>query len=183
MRLYGSVARYGSEHSGGADAASGEKNERLKPDDHDFGGLHEGGDGLALFQAQFADCIRGDDGGDALAADGKGHLRDEAVNFYVGDAADELIASTDAAKVGAAFGNVGVLVRAIEEAVNFFLGDAVVAARGFYGANFLFVDPLFQRGIADSEDLCSVARREEFRSGHIESPRGGGRVRMLSLAR
>ena len=100
------MARYGSEHSAGADAASEEKNERLKPDDHDFGGLHEGGDGLAFFQAQFADCIRGDDGGNALPSDGEGHLRDQAVNFYVGDAADELVASADAAKVCAAFGDV-----------------------------------------------------------------------------
>jgi hypothetical protein len=170
MRLESPVVRYGSDHSGGADAASGEKNERLKPDDHDFGGLHESGDGLAFFQAQFADCISGDDGGDALAADRKGDLRDEAVNFYVGDAADELVASTDATKVGAAFGNVGVLVRSIKKPVNFFLGDAVVAAGGFYGANFLFVDPLFQRGIADSEDLCGVAWREEFGCGHEDPP-------------
>ena len=59
----------------------------------------------------------------------------------------------------------------------------MVAAGGFYGANFLFVDPLFQRGIADSEDLCGIAGREQFRSGHLESPKERGRVRMLSATR
>src|SRR3984885_1239570 len=183
MRLGGSVARYGGEHSGGTGRGSAARSEKLEPDDHDFGGLYQSGDGLAFFQAQFANRVGGDDGGNALAADGEGHLRDQAVNFYVGDTADELVAAADAAKVCASFGDVAVFGGAIQETVHFFFRNAVVAAGGFYGANFLFVDPLFQRGIADSEHLCGVAGREEFRGGHLDSPKESGRVRMLSATR
>ena len=163
----------GAEHSGGLqERARRTARVALEADDHDFGGFYKGGDGLAFFQAHFANGIGGDDGGDALAADGEGDLRDQAADFYVSDAADELVAPADAAKIGAAFGNFAVLVRAIEEAVDFFFGDAVVAAGGFYRANFLLVDPLFQRGIADAEDLGGVAWREEFGSRHMDSLEG-----------
>src|SRR5579863_2945933 len=104
MRFLGSVAPYGSEHRGAVRGARTEYREMLEPDDHDFGGLHERRHGLAFFQAQFANRVRGDDGRNALAADGEGDLCDQAVHFYVGDAADELVASADAAKIGAAFG-------------------------------------------------------------------------------
>src|ERR1700683_475969 len=112
MRLIGSVAGDGNEHSG-ASRKRAQESEKLKPNDHDFGGLHEGGDGLAFFQTQFANRVGGDDGGDALASDGEGDLGDQAVNFDVGDAADELIAPADAAKIGAAFGNVAMFRRTI----------------------------------------------------------------------
>src|SRR5271163_5126408 len=174
MRLGDPVARYGSEHSGGAGGASREKNERLKADDHDFGGFHEGGDRLAFLQAQLAHRIGGDDGSDPLAADGEGHLSDQAADFDVGDAPDELVAAADVAKIAAPFRDVPVLGGAIQEAVHFFFGNAMVAAGGFHGANFLLIDPLFQRGIADSEDLGGVAWGEEFGSGHMDSPSGGG---------
>jgi hypothetical protein len=36
----------------------------------------------------------------------------------------------------------------------------------FDGANFLLVDPPLQRGVADSENLCCVAGREEFGCWH-----------------
>ena len=143
--------------------------ERLRPDNHDFSGFHEGGDSLAFFQAKFANGIAGNDGCNALATDGEGHLGYQAVNFYVGDPSDKLVAAADATEIGAAFGNVSVLGGTIQEAVYFLFGNAVVAAGGFHRANFLFVDPLFQGGIADSEDLCGIARREEFRSGHGDS--------------
>jgi hypothetical protein len=160
------VARYGSEHSGGAGGASTVIHEGLQPDDHDFGGFYQGSDSLAFFHAQLANRVGGDDGSDSLATDGEGHLGDQAADFDVGDAADELVAAADVSKISAAFGDVSVLGRAIQEAVNFFFGNAMVAAGGFYGANFLFIDPLFQRRIADSEDLCGVAGREEFGCGH-----------------
>jgi hypothetical protein len=43
----------------------------LQPDDHDVSGFYKGGDGLAVFQAYFADGIGGDDGRNPLAAPGK----------------------------------------------------------------------------------------------------------------
>jgi hypothetical protein len=41
-----------------------------------------------------------------------------------------------------------------------------MASGGLHCADFLFVDPLLQRGIADPENLCGFARREEFGWGH-----------------
>ena len=125
------MTRYDSEHSGGAEGASGEKNKLLKPDDHDFGGLHESGDGLAFFQAHFANGIGGDDGSNALTADGEGHLRYQAVNFYVGDAADELVAPADAPEIAPALAHFAGLGGTIEELVDLPFGDAMVAAGRF----------------------------------------------------
>src|ERR1700691_1264039 len=141
MRLGGSVARYGSEHSGGAGRGSATRSGKLEPDDHDFGGLYQSGDGLAFFQAEFANRVGGDDGGNALATDGEGDLGDQAINSYIGDAADELVAAADAAEIGAAFGDVAVFGGAVQETVHFFFGDAVGAAGGFTGANKFFVVP------------------------------------------
>src|SRR5580658_3071359 len=113
MRLAGPAARYGSAQSGRAGGASAAVQEGLQPDDHDFGGFHERCDRLAFFQAQLADSVCSDDGGNALPSDGERHLRYEAVNFYVGDATDELVATADAAKVCASFGNVAMFGRTI----------------------------------------------------------------------
>jgi hypothetical protein len=85
-------------------------------------------------------------------------------------AADELVAPADAPKIGAAFGDVAMFGGGTEETVHFFFRNAVVAAGGFHGANFLFVVPLFQRGIADSEDLCGVAGREKFGCRNGDAP-------------
>lgn len=144
----------------------------LQPDDHDLGGFYKGGDGLALFQAHFANGIGGDDGRNPLAAYRNCNLSEQAADLDVGNTPDELIAAADAPKIGAPVGNVSALGCAIEEAVNFFFGDAVMAARGLHRADFLLVDPLFHRGIADPEYLGCVTRREEFGCRHMHSRAG-----------
>src|SRR5580658_7806444 len=101
--------------------------EGLQPHDHDFGGFHERCDRLAFFQTQLADSVCCDNGGNVLPADGESHLRDQAADFYVGDAADELVAAADAAKICASFGDVAMFGGAIQEAVHFFFRNAVVA--------------------------------------------------------
>src|SRR5580704_5535401 len=106
MRLAGPVARYGSAQSGRAGGASAAVHEGLQPDDHNFSGFYEGGDRLAFFQTQLVDSVCSDNGGNVLPADGESHLRDQAADFYVGDAADELVAAADAAKICASFGDV-----------------------------------------------------------------------------
>jgi hypothetical protein len=134
----------------------------LQPDDHDLGGFYKGGDGLAVFQAHFADGIGGDDGRNPLAAHGKRNLGEQAADLDVGNTPDELVPAADPAKIGAPTGNVSALGCAIEEAVNFFFRDAVMATGCLHRANLLFVDPLFHGGIADAHDLGGIARREEF---------------------
>ncbi len=66
-------------------------------EDHDLGGFDEGGYGFSFFEAHFAGGVGGDDGGDDLASDGEADLGEEAFEFEVDDAADELVASADGA--------------------------------------------------------------------------------------
>ena len=129
-------------------------------EDHDFRRLDQGGDGLALLEAHFTDGIRGDDRGNALAADGKRDLRHQPHGLDLSDAADELISSTDFAEVGAPLADVSGLGCAVEKLIDLLFWDAMVAAGGFDGTNLSLVDPLFKRGIADAEDLSGFARRK-----------------------
>jgi len=128
---------------------------------HDFGGFDEGGNRLAFFEAQLAGRVRGDDGGDDLAADGETNLGKEALDFEIDDTSDELVASADGAH-HLAFGGFGPL-RFVEERVQFGLRDAVVTARGFDGFEFAAINPLLDRGIGDAEPHGGFARSEERR--------------------
>jgi hypothetical protein len=98
----------------------------LQPDDHGLGGFYKGGDGLAVFQAHFADDIGGDDGRNPLAAHGNRNLGEQAAALDVGNTPDELVPAADAPKIGASVGFISGLACAIEEAVNFSFGDAVL---------------------------------------------------------
>ena len=98
---------------------------------HDLGGLDEGGDGFAFFEAELAGGIGRDDGGDDLAADGEADLGHEAFDFQVDDAADELVASADGAH-GLAARRLGAF-GFVEERVELGFGNTIVAAGGFDG--------------------------------------------------
>ncbi len=140
--------------------------DRLHANDHDFGGLDERGGGVALLETHFSNRIRGDNGGDALAADGEGDLGHQAADLDVQDAADELIAPADATKIGSSLLNRTVFLDAVEEFVNFGFGDTVMAPRRLHRAQLAFIDPLFERGIADAENLRGIARREQLGTIH-----------------
>jgi len=96
-----------------------------------------------------------------LLADGQRDLREEAAVFDGGNAADELIASADFAEIAAARGGFASVEGCGNEPVNFGFGDAMVAARGFGGFELAAIDPLFQRGVADAEDVGGFAGGEE----------------------
>ena len=130
-------------------------------EDHDFGGFDQSGDAFAGLEAHFLRGVGGDDGGDMLLADGEGDLREQAAVFDGGDAADELVASADFAEIATAGGGFAAVQGGRNEAVDFGFGDAVVAAGGFRSFEFAAVDPLFQRGIADAEDVGGFAWGEE----------------------
>ena len=129
-------------------------------EDHDFRRLDQGGDGLALLEAHFTDGIRGDDRGNALAADGKRDLRHQPHGLDLGDAADELISSTDFAEVGAPLADVAGFGCAVEKLIDLLFRDTMVTASGLDCANLSLVDPLFKRGIANAEDLSGFAWRK-----------------------
>jgi hypothetical protein len=132
---------------------------RSDTEHHDLSGFDQGGDGFAFFQAQLAGGVGSDDGGDDLAADGETDLGEEAFDFEIDDAADELIAAADGAHHLAlrGFGAFGF----VEERVQFRFGNAVVTARGFDGLELAAIDPLLDGGVGDAEAHCCFARGEK----------------------
>src|ERR1700677_3648465 len=138
----------------------------LHPDDHDLGGFYQGRDGLAVFQAHFPDGIGGDDGRNPLATDGKRNLGHQAADLDVGNTPDELVPAADASKVRATLRNFLTFRRPIQKSIDFLLRNSVMAARRLHRANLFLIYPLFQCGVADSQYLCSIARREQFVCRH-----------------
>ena len=68
----------------------------LRPDDHDLGGLDEGGGGVAFLEGELARGVSGDDRRDALVADGEDDLREEAFDLDLRDSAEKLVSAADA---------------------------------------------------------------------------------------
>src|ERR1700730_18661585 len=71
--------------------------EGLEEFDHYVGGFDQGCCGVSAFELHLADGVGGDDGGDALVADGEYDLGHQAVDLEVYDFAYELIAAADLA--------------------------------------------------------------------------------------
>ena len=130
--------------------------------DHDFGGFDEGGGAVTGLEAKFPGGVRRDDGSDVLLADGERNLGKQAAKFHFKHAADELIASADSAEVAAASFEAAAFEFSGDEAVDFAFGDAVVATGSLDGLNFFAIDPLFEGGIADAQDVGGFARGEKF---------------------
>src|SRR5262249_54500997 len=88
-------------------------------EDHDFCGFDEGGGAFTGFEAHFSGRVGGDERSDVLFADAESDLGEEAAEFNVGDAADELIAAGDFAKFATASGNFAAIEFGGNEAVDF----------------------------------------------------------------
>jgi len=95
-----------------------------------------------------------------LTSNGKRDLRHQAHDLDVRDAADELIASADTAESRAALAYFAAVGSPIEKFIDLLLGDTMMTAGGLDGADLAFINPLFERGIADPQDLGGFARRE-----------------------
>ena len=134
-------------------------------EDHDFGGFDEGGGAFAGLEAEFAGGVGGDERSDLLFADAESDLGEEAVVFDGDDAADELIAAGDFAEGAAAFGDIAAVEGFGDEAIDFGFGDAMMATGSLGGFEFAAVDPLFESGIADAEDVGGFAWWEETLHG------------------
>ncbi len=143
---------------------------RSDTEHHDFGRFDQRGDGLAFFEAHLSRGVGGNDGGDDLAADGKTHLGEEAFDFQLDNAADELIAAADGAHHLALRGFR--TLRLKQQRVEFRFRDAVVATRSFDGLEFAAVDPLFDGGIGDAEPQSRFTRGEEGRHSAILDENG-----------
>src|SRR5579863_5405006 len=139
------------------------------PHDHDFRGFNESCRGLALLETHFARGIRRDDRRDALPADRKLHLRQQTAVAHFHDPPDQLIAPADAAEV-APPGQSIFFLDARKEAFDFGRWDAVMSAGRADAVQFLLVDPLLERGIADAQRTRGVAGIEQFvgMHGHLQ---------------
>ena len=95
-----------------------------------------------------------------LTTDGEGHLRHEPLCLDIGHAADELVTAADPAEIGAPLADIAGVTGTVEKSVDLLFGDAMVAAGGLDRSNFALVDPLFEGGIADAQNLGGFAGRE-----------------------
>jgi len=68
----------------------------LRAADHHFGGFDEGEGRIAGLQGQFPDGVGGNDGGDALVADGEHDLGQKAIDDDFKDGAEQLVPAADA---------------------------------------------------------------------------------------
>ena len=127
---------------------------------HYLGRFDQGGDGLALLEAHLANCVRRDNGRNALTANRERHLGHQPLSFDIRDAADQLIPSAHFSEIVAALAHVAGFGCAIQKLVDLLLRNAMVAAGSFDCSNLAFVDPLFERGIADAQDLGRFTGRE-----------------------
>src|ERR1019366_8618267 len=133
--------------------------------DHDFRGFNESGGSLALFEVHLARGVRRNNGRNALPADRKFHLRQQSAVAHFDDPADQLISPADAAKAPAPGQHVFFL-HARQKPLNFRSGNAVMASGGLHAAQLFLVDPLLERGIADSQRARGVAGVEQFVGAH-----------------
>src|ERR1700683_1154410 len=97
-----------------------------------------------------------------VLADRHGHLGQQAAVFDREHAADQLIATADLAKVSAARLNVSALEVFGDQAVDLAFRYTVMAARCLRGLNFIPVDPLLQRRVADSQNVGRFPRRQQL---------------------
>jgi hypothetical protein len=127
---------------------------------HYFGGLDQRRSALARLEAHFFGSVSGDYRRDVLFADRERDLREQTAVLDFHDTADQLVAAANFAEIDAARADVSTLQFFGNEAIDFAFGNTVVAAGRFCSADFVMVDPLFQGGIADAEDVRGFARRQ-----------------------
>jgi hypothetical protein len=139
--------------------------ERLDAEDHDFGGFDEGGGAIAGLEAHFFGGVGGDNRSDLLFADAKGDLGEEAAELDGDYSTDELVAAGDFAEAAAAGGGFSSVEGLGDKTVDFGFGNAMMAAWSFGGFEFAAIDPLFERGIADAENVGGFARGEKTLHG------------------
>src|ERR1700687_3108399 len=133
--------------------------------DHDLGGFNEGRRGLAFFQAHFACRIRRNDRRNALSANRKFYLGQQTAVAHFEEPADQLISTADKPEP-ATRGPSVFFIGARQKSLDFRRGNAMVPSGRLDAAQLLFVNPLLERGIADSQRACGVARVKQFLRAH-----------------
>ena len=129
--------------------------------DHHFSGFYEGGGSLSRLQLHFARGTCRDNRCDLLSANRNLYFRHQAANANGIDSSNELIPTTDAANYLLAF-RLRFALGSEEEPVQFALRDAMMSSGRSDAANLLPVDPLFDRGKADSQLQSCVPELQQF---------------------
>src|SRR5258708_28563109 len=104
----------------------------------------------------------GNDGGNVLLADRQSDLREQPAEFNRHHTSDQLVAPADLAKISPPRFNVSVTQLFRKQAVDIALRHAMVASRCFYRLDLSVIDPLFQVGIADAENVGGFPGRQEL---------------------
>jgi hypothetical protein len=136
---------------------------------HHFGRLDKRGGALAYFEAHFPGSVCGDDRGDVLLTDGQGYLREESTEFDGDNSADQLIAAGNLSEIATPKLNVSAFQGFGNQAINFGFRDAMVSPRSFGRFQFAIVNPLFEGGVADAEDIGCFTRGKK--SLHVGTPK------------
>jgi len=126
--------------------------------DHDLRGFDEGDRGVTGFQGQVAGAVGGDDGGDALVADGEDHLGEKAVDDDFNNSAEELVTAADSSRTGFWMSRQSGMGQKLHECIE---RNPVVASRGLDRADARGEDPVFESGVADANFVGGLAWREQ----------------------
>lgn len=129
----------------------------LRPNNHDLSGFDKGGGGVTGLEVELARGVGGDDGRDALIADGENDLCHEAVDDDFSDRAPQLITAADA--TCASGRGAGVRLPCGEELLQLVQRNAVMAAWRFDGLNATGQNPVLEGGVADADFFRCLARR------------------------
>lgn len=95
-----------------------------------------------------------------MATDGERYLGHQSLCLDIRDTADELIPATDPAEIVAALLNIASFAGAIEKFIDLLFRDAMVTTGGFDRSDLALIDPLFEGGIADAQNLGRFAGRK-----------------------
>lgn len=142
------------------------------PADHDLRGLDDRYGFVATLELQLVDRIARNDRGQVLIADPEADLREQSVSPHFLDNPTKLIAAAkghkNAGAVAQGHRRHQWLVLGDQHAVDFGRRDPMVTATRLGRANGPVVDPLFQRGVRDTEAIRSGSDRQQV--AHPSTP-------------
>src|ERR1700730_502914 len=131
------------------------------PQNHHLGRFHESRCSLPDLQPHLFGRISGDNCSDMLLADRHPNLRQQAAILYSQYASNQLIAAADFAEIPSACFDASAFEFFRDHPVDFALGNTMVPARRLNGLKLPVVDPLFQRRIADAQNVSRFPRRQQ----------------------
>lgn len=131
------------------------------PKDHHFRCFDESRRRLPRFQIHFASRARGDDRSDPLLTGRKDNFSHQATDLHALDSPDQLVSATEVAHNHGSLGS-GFTSRPKQQPVHFTLRNSVVSPGGANASDLLLVNPLLDRGEADTKFYRRLPRLQQF---------------------